>query len=154
MSRDIGIYSKIKQTISIEKILELLGERNLKVVWTLVAPSKIKKNADWEAGYFLIEGEQNEHKRVDLSHFSIMEFMRNDIVEHLTQVEFRDHIQVSETKYSLSVTSQLDSPGEKLLVNLAAIVAKLSDGIIKDMEEDRFFAVDEYERAKIDFSKR
>jgi hypothetical protein len=153
MSRDIGIYAKNKQTIPIEELNRALGERGIDAVWTLVDPRTAKKNSDWKSGYFLRAGETDELQRVDLSVFPLMEFMKKDIAENLEQKEFADRILAGEKKYNLSVTSQLDSPGERLLINLAVALAELGDGVIQDFQLDRLFTVDEYRREKSEHFK-
>lgn len=143
MSRDTRIYSKKKTPVSMSEVTEALAARGLAVTWNVLEPVRGAKPTKWVSGYLLAEGETDQSKRIEVNNFTLPGLIMKQIADGVADERHAAHLRATKLTYSLPVTSGLDAGGEKLLANLTDVIAELGDGLIHDIQTDRFYTHEE-----------
>ncbi len=151
MSRDVNIYAKKEAIIPVDEILAQMRVRGIPVEWrtdTLVE-FFTKSNAPgiWTAGYFLPAGSTDTKSQISISTKALEKGTAERLVSAYKDVitePQREALLAARTLYQLSVGWVSNGQRERILVNLADVLADLGDGLILDTQTNRFYDRTQY----------
>lgn len=145
MSRDVFVYSQRAAPISVDEMLAQMRARGIPVEWNYQFLSEAGRPADWTAGYLLPEGKTRP--QVTITREPIEPFVREEILQAyadvLTETQ-RQALSTAQTRYQISVSHPSAMQSERMLVNLADILAETTDGMILKRDPEQFLNGQEY----------
>ncbi len=151
MSRDVNVYARKEATIPIDEILAQMRARGIPVDWKTDPFVEFFTGSHapgaWTAGYFLPEGSTDTKSQISISTKAIEKGTAERLVaaykDVITEPQ-REALFAARTLYQLSAGWVSNEERERILVNLADVLADLGDGLILDTQTNRFYDRTQY----------
>jgi hypothetical protein len=146
MSRDILVYSEHDQPVALEDVLAGMRARQVPVEWK---PDSFAERfqkpgsaAGWVAGTLAPHGSEDPADEVTLSHKELSDRARRRLLEDYgdaVTADQRERLARARRSYRISVGWSPGSERERVLVRLVDVLAEAAEGLILDLQDDRFY---------------
>jgi hypothetical protein len=141
VSRDIYIYARKKETVSIDDILAEMQARGVPVVWRSGSAKKTG-STQWRTGDFRVGGAVIEAETRPWTQ-AIVKRALTDYRSVLSDAN-RDALSATRRGYTLSGSwSSAEDGSDRVLIHMADVIARLGEGIVVDTLNNRFYNLDE-----------
>jgi len=142
VSRDITVYARKKETVSIDEILLAVRARQLPVEWRSGSARKSAPTA-WRTGDFRVEGRSIETYTRPLTKRHVRD--ASTAYDAVLSESQREALKAAQRAYMLSASgSSGDDALDRALLHVADVIAELADGIIVDTQANRFYNLTEF----------
>jgi hypothetical protein len=151
MSRDVLVYSEHYQAVGLQDVLAGMQARQVPVEW---APDTFAERfhkpgsaAGWVAGTLMPYGSQDPADEITLSHKVLSDRARRRLLDAYGDAvtsDQRERLARARRSYRISVGWLPRSERERVLVHLADVLAEAAEGLILDLQDDRFYDREQY----------
>jgi hypothetical protein len=133
MERQVTVYARRADPISIGDIQERMRQRALPVEWKPSPLTGALGTTEWISGTFI--SEEHPNAQVVAGRETLSQGERREALEDQRKAlapQHRDAVLAAESSYSFATDGTDDTFAERMLVHLADIVAELGNGVIVD----------------------
>ncbi len=141
MSLDFAVYARAEERIPVSEIREAMRARGAALSWTPRSPSGVERLP----GELRPEGEGGESDWMDLSVSALDDLARDALVSSYgLSGPHRAAVEAATLEYSVALPMSFDPRLERYVGHLLDVLAEKTQGVILDMQQNRFFDRTEY----------